>query len=49
MLFTGQHCPQSGLYRSTCECATETTFDQGDILPPCRNHGHVHWHFLRPH
>ena len=48
MLFTGQHCPHPGLYRSTCDCAEETTFTEGEILPPCRCCGHTHWELVRP-
>jgi len=45
---TGQVCPQSGIYRSTC-CGVEIALSRNDRFPPCQRCDRATtWILVRP-
>ena len=47
MAETGQDCPATGLWESTCAPGVRATFYQGDIMPPCEGKAVV-WELVQP-
>ena len=45
---TGQRCPTSGIWESTCSDRIQIALSKEDIFPPCRTHGSVNWRLIRP-
>ena len=48
MAHTGEKCPTSGIWQSTCPHRTQIALSKDDTFPPCRNCGGVNWTLIKP-
>jgi len=43
---TGEKCPQSGIWQSTC-CGEQIALSKNETFPPCGKHGGTSWTLIR--